>query len=234
MGGKSSSSTSTPTYTPQTYASPNSSILTGLNVSRQSSVSVTDGGAFDLAGQLVEGTINASNSAREDALMFAGESLVSQRDAMAAGYTFAGEAANRAFDINDAARNDSYTFAGEATNRAFDGIEKAMGYMGESQRMGYQFAGEATNRSLDMIDSDRSDTFSFLGEAFSAAMDSTENNSDRVQELAKQTSNNLMENARYSMDQIQEANKDESMEAMRMIVLAGVATVGFIAWSNRK
>ena len=231
MGGKSSSSTSTPTYTPQTYASPNSSILTGLNVSRQSSVSVTDGGAFDLAGQLVEGTINASNSAREDALMFAGESLVNYREALAdsqdSGYTFAGEAANRAFDSNDAARKDSFSFAGEAVNRAMAGMER-------SQELGYQFSGEAVNRSLDLIDSDRGDTFAFLGEAFTSAMQSTENNSDRVQELAKQTSNNLMENARYSMDQIQEANKDESMEAMRMIVLAGVATVGFVAWSNRK
>lgn len=231
MGGSSSSSTSTPTYTPQTYASPNSSILTGLNVSRQSSVNVTDGGAFDLAGQLVEGTINASNSAREDSLMFAGESLVNYREALAdsqdSGYTFAGEAANRAFDSNDAARKDSFSFAGEAVNRAMAGMER-------SQELGYQFSGEAVNRSLDLIDSDRADTFSFLGEAFTSAMQSTENNSDRVQELAKQTSNNLMENARYSIDNIQEANKDESLEAMRMIVLAGVATVGFIAWSSRK
>jgi hypothetical protein len=220
MGGSSKSSTKTPTYTPQTYASPNSSILTGLDVNRNSSVTVTDGGAFDLAGQLVEGTVNASNSAREDALMFAGESLVSQREAMAdtinAGYSFAGEAANRAFDGMERSQELGYKFAGEAT------------------QAGYNFAGEATNRSMDLIDSDRDDTFSFLGEAFSAAMASAGDSSDRVQELASQGSTNLMENAQYAMDQVQEANKSENIEAIRMIVLAGVATVGFIAWSNSK
>lgn len=227
MGGssdsRSSSDTTSTAQTPQIYGSDGTSTnqLSGIkNHEGTMNLSVTDGGAFDLAGQLVEGTVSASNAAREDALMFAGESMVEKREAIAD------------------AMNAGYTFAGEATNRAFDGMERSqqMGYQfaGEATEAGYDFAGEATNRSLDLIDSDREDTFAFLGEAFTSAMDANANNSDRLQELARQTSGNLMQNTEYAIDQVAEANESENLDTMRLIVLAGVATVGFIAWSANK
>lgn len=75
-------------------------------------------------GDSLSDLIRESGSAREDALMFAGESMVEMREAMAesqeAGYSFAGEASNRAFDLIDSDRGDTFAFLGEAFQSAMD------------------------------------------------------------------------------------------------------------------
>ena len=193
-------------------------------------------------------------------MLFAGEALVNQREAYAdaqnSGYTFAGEAVTKAFEqiagarqdaisSTNAARRDAlayggeameagYQFSGEATSRAFNSVDDAMEALERGQNAGYAFAGEATGSAFQAIGSDREDTFTFLGEAFQSAMDHTTATSDQLQEMARQTTSNIMSNSEYAMDQVAKANESENLETMRMIVLAGVATVGFIAWSASK
>lgn len=195
------------------------------NVVEQNARTTKD--VLQLAGGATLLAVNASESARVDALEFAGGSL-----------DFVGDFAGQAINASENARRDGLQFAGEATNFVGDFAELAIGSSEAARVDALEFGAGAFNTALDFVGDDATANRDFLGneqnrnrEFLAGAVTAIQSSANNVAETQKQFALLTAQQAENTSRAIQNAATNsltfagEAVSAAQSAFAGGLSTV---------
>lgn len=179
--------------------------------------------AMLLIGEGTDRLLDESAAAREDSLLFAGETYVESIESINSShemsFEFAGGAVDRAFDEMADFREDSYALVGDAISEMASARQDAMA-----------FTGEAVSTAWDEFGETRDQAFSFAAGAFEASTENMQTSTMRANNAVTASANNLAQLAEDSLDRVERANRSENAALMEKLTYGALVLAALVAW----